>query len=153
MTPLIVGLALIAAILHASWNAAVKSNDEPLFTIAGFQIVGAVVSLGLAGFFAFPHAASWPMILASVAVHNVYYYTVARSYQAGDLSQVYPIFRGLAPVLVACGAALFAGEWLSRNQFIGIVIVSVGIMSLAFGNRHKDPIPRQALFWGSPPRY
>ncbi len=148
MTPLIVTLALVAAVLHASWNAAVKSNDEPLFTIAGFQIVGAIVSLALAGFFAFPHIDSWPMILASVAIHNVYYYTVARSYQAGDLSQVYPIFRGLAPVLVACGAAVFAGEWLSISQFAGIVIVSAGIMSLALGSRTRDPVPREALFWG-----
>lgn len=148
MTPLIVVLALTAAVLHASWNAAVKSNAEPLYTIAGFQIVGAVICLGLLGFFPAPHVESWPMIVASVVIHNIYYFTLAQAYRAGDLSQVYPIFRGLAPVLVACGAAVFAGELLKPSQFAGIAIVSVGIMSLALGSRGGDRVPRQALVWG-----
>ena len=91
---------LTAALLHAVWNAIVKSRGTPEFSIAAFQLVGALVCLCLAPLLPAPDRESWPMILASVIIHNFYYFTLARAYRTGDLSQVYPLFRGLAPVLV-----------------------------------------------------
>jgi len=148
MTPLLVGLVLLAAILHASWNALVKSSGRPEYSIAGFQIVGSLVCLCLAPFVAWPDSASWPMIIASMLIHNVYYLTLAQAYRAGDLSQVYPILRGLAPVLVTIGAGLFASEWLPTQVVAGIVVISVGIMSLAFSKRFTGTMPRMAIVWG-----
>jgi len=148
MTPLLIGLVLFAAVLHASWNAMVKSSGRPEYSIAGFQVVGSLICLCLAPFVALPDRPSWPMIAASVLIHNVYYLTLAQSYRAGDLSQVYPILRGLAPVLVTVGAGVFASEWLPIQVVAGIVVISIGIMSLAFSRHFTGAMPRSAVLWG-----
>jgi drug/metabolite transporter (DMT)-like permease len=148
MTPLLMGLVLTAALLHAVWNAMVKSRATPEFSIAAFQLIGALVCLCLAPLLPAPDRESWSMILASVIIHNVYYFTLARAYRTGDLSQVYPLFRGLAPVLVAAGAALTADEWLTTGTMLGIGLVSLGVTSLAFMHRSMGRIAPGALGWG-----
>lgn len=148
MTPIVMGLVLAAAMLHAVWNAMMKSGGSPEYSIAAFQLVGGLICLMLIPLVPLPDRASWPMILASVVIHNAYYLTLARAYRAGDLSQVYPLFRGLAPVLVALGAALVAGEWLSPGSWIGVVLVSLGVSSLALFGRTFGRMSRRAAFWG-----
>jgi len=97
-----------------------------------------------------PAVSSWWLIAASVAVHNLYYFTLAKAYRSGDLSQVYPLFRGMAPVLVALGAWVFVGEKLSVGSAIGIVVISLlGLMSLALFGRSKGQITAVALGWGA----
>ena len=113
MTPLIVALVLLAALLHASWNAMAKSGGSPQFSIASYRLISAICCLPLLFLFPIPLLESWPMLLASTFIHTLYYYTLSRSYRNGDLSQVYPLFRGLAPVLVVLGAALLADEYLT----------------------------------------
>lgn len=148
MSSLLVLLVLGAALLHAVWNTLVKAGGEPEFTIASFQLVGALACLMLVPFVAPPARGSWPMLLASVAVHNVYYLTLARAYRIGDLGQVYPLFRGLAPVLVAVGGFLFAGEWLGPVKLAGICTVSAGVMSLALPRGTGNRFPAPAVLWG-----
>ena len=132
MTPSIAALVLLAALLHASWNAMAKSGGEPQFSIASYRLISAIVCLPLLFVFPLPLAESWPMLIASVVIHTAYYVTLSKSYRAGDLSQMYPLFRGLAPVLVVLGAAVLAGELLSWGSMIGIGLVSLGLMSLTF---------------------
>ncbi|MFT4727434.1 MAG: drug/metabolite transporter (DMT)-like permease [Granulosicoccus sp.] len=141
-------LVLMAALLHASWNALVKSGGAPEFTIASFQLFGGIVSLCLVWFVPIPDPASWPLIFASVVVHNLYYMTMAQAYKAGDLSQVYPLFRGLAPVLVAIAALIFANERLDTGTIAGIVLISAGLMSITLLGQHFGKIPKKALHWG-----
>lgn len=148
MTTLLIGLVLAAALLHAVWNAMAKSGNQPEFSIAAYQLVGSVICMGLATLVPIPARESWPMILASVIIHNFYYFSLARAYRSGDLSQVYPLFRGLAPVLVAAGAVILADEWLSVGTLAGIVIISAGVISLAFRNATLGTMPPKALFWG-----
>jgi len=148
MTTLLVGLVLTAALLHAVWNAMAKSGGRPEFSIGAYQLVGSVICIGLSTIVPFPARESWPLIFISVIIHNFYYFSLARAYRAGDLSQVYPLFRGLAPVLVALGAMIFADEWLSPGTLAGIVVVSVGVISLAFRNATLGAMPRKAIFWG-----
>ena len=138
---------LTAALLHATWNALAKSGGSPLLGIASYQLVGAAVCLCLVGLVPLPLVESWPYIFASVLIHNIYYFSLARAYQSGDLSVVYPIFRGLAPVLVAIGASIFAAEYLSVGAMLGIALVSAGLMSLAvFGGKGRPDGP--TLKWG-----
>jgi len=66
----------------------------------------------------------------------------------GDLSQVYPLFRGMAPILVAIGAAVFADEYIESGTLLGIVLISIGLMSITVFSRHFGGLPRTALFWG-----
>jgi len=148
MTPVLIGLVLTAALLHAVWNAMMKSGGTPEYSIAAFQLVGALVCLAMTPFVPLPDRASWPMIFASVVIHNAYYFTLAQAYKTGDLSQVYPIFRGLAPILVALGATWAAGEKLSPGIWIGITLVSMGVSSLALFGRTFGRISRPSLLWG-----
>ena len=148
MTPLLVTLVLTAALLHAVWNAMVKSHGSPEYSIAAFQLVGSVLCLTVVPFVPAPHPDSWPMLLASVLIHNVYYFSLAQAYRTGDLSQVYPLFRGLAPVLVAAGAAVMADEWLSPGTLVGIVMVSAGVSSLALFKGVFGRVSTHALAWG-----
>lgn len=148
MTPTIVGLVLLAALLHASWNAMAKSGGSPQYSIASYRLISALCCLPLLFVFPLPLAASWPMILASTAIHTAYYVTLSKSYRSGDLSQVYPLFRGLAPVLVVVGAALFANELLSPGAMAGIALVSVGLISITFSGGALGKIPAPALRWG-----
>ena len=90
MTPLLIGLVLTAAVLHAVWNAMIKSGGTPELTIASYLVVGSLVCIVLAIFLPFPNLAAWPILIGSMAVHNLYYFALARAYRAGDLSQVYP---------------------------------------------------------------
>lgn len=133
--------------MHASWNALVKSGGTPEFSIAAYRGAGMLCILALP-FVPLPDPASWWLIAASVAVHNLYYLTLAKAYRSGDLSQVYPLFRGLAPVLVAFGAWVFVGETLSVGGLVGIAVISLGLMSLAVFGRSKGQITSVALGWG-----
>ena len=99
----------------------IKSGGTPEITIASYHVVGSLVCIVLAVFLPFPNLAAWPILIGSMAVHNLYYFALARAYRAGDLSQVYPLFRGVAPVLVACGAAVVADEYLTLGTVVGIV--------------------------------
>ena len=148
MTPLLVGLVLTAAALHAVWNAMAKSGGMPEMSIASYQLVGSLVCIVLAVWLPFPDRAAWPMIIGSVAIHNFYYFALARAYRAGDLSQVYPLFRGAAPVLVACAAAVVAQEYLTFGTVAGIFCISLGVVSLAFRPATFGTMPRTALVWG-----
>ena len=148
MTPFIAGLVLLAALLHASWNAMAKSGGEPQYSIASYRLISAICCLPLLFLFAIPLVESWPMIFASVVIHTAYYVTLSKSYKAGDLSQMYPLFRGLAPVLVVLGAALLAGELLSLGSMIGIGLVSLGLMSLTFAGGKLGKMSPIAMRWG-----
>lgn len=148
MTPSIVVLVLLAALLHATWNAMAKSGGEPQYSIASYRLVSAVCCLPLLFVLPLPLAASWPMLLASTLIHTVYYVTLSRAYHSGDLSQVYPLFRGLAPVLVTAGALVLAGEFLSLGSMLGIGLVSLGLISIAFAGGALGRISSPALGWG-----
>ncbi|MGD8350976.1 MAG: EamA family transporter [Gammaproteobacteria bacterium] len=148
MTPSIVVLVLLAALLHAAWNAMAKSGGTPAFSIASYRLVSAVCCLPLLFLLPSPLAASWPMLLASVLIHNIYYFTLSRAYHSGDLSQVYPLFRGLAPVLVVAGAAALAGEYLGGGAMLGILLVSAGLISITFAGGALGRISSPALGWG-----
>jgi drug/metabolite transporter (DMT)-like permease len=78
-----------------------------------------------------PAPASWPFLALSLAVHGVYYVTLINAYRFGALSQVYPIARGAAPLMIALGAWAFAGEAMSALEWAGVIVASAGIMSLA----------------------
>ena len=123
-------LVLAAAVLHACWNALVKDGGNPWVRMGTAIAVSGFCGLALTPFLPFPSAASWPYILASVAIHQVYFVTVCLGYRFGDLSQVYPIQRGIAPLLVAAGSYLFIGETLTHQGVAAVVAISIAILSL-----------------------
>lgn len=124
-------LVLFAAFLHAFWNAVVKgAGDKAVmlgFIALGHVIPGIVLVVISGGV----SAAAIPYIIASTVIHWGYYILLNTAYRVGDLSVVYPIARGLSPILIALGAQFWVGEVLPVTAWVGIFAVSVGIMILA----------------------
>jgi drug/metabolite transporter (DMT)-like permease len=140
LTPAVTFAVLGAALLHASWNAIIKAGRDPLLDTALVALAGTVIALPLTLLVEPPARASWPYILATVVVHIGYYVAIAAAYRLGDLSHSYPIMRGLAPLLVALVSGFWVGEQLSRGAWAGVLLISGGVLSLAFagGSKRKD---------------
>lgn len=124
-------IVLVAALLHATWNAMLHGNRDRLLSITWMSVSIALVSLCVVVIAPLPARAAWPSIVASGLVHIVYNVSLVRSYRRGDFAQAYPIARGSSPLLVTLGAALFAHEALGVLHVLGIVLVSGGIIALA----------------------
>jgi len=145
MSGFVLAVVLLAASLHAAWNALVKvaGDRTAMLGLISLGHVGLGVSLAL--MVPLPALASWPYILASTVIHFGYYFTLNRSYQLGDLSVVYPIARGVAPLLVAFGALGFANERLAVPVWVGIGAISVGILLLSVQSLRRNPTPGVVL--------
>ena len=129
----ITALVLTAALLHALWNALVKGATDKT-VILGLIALGHVVpGLVVVVVAPLPGWDIWPYIAASTVIHWGYYYFLNTAYHHGDLSVMYPIARGLAPVLIALGAQFWVGESLPLLAWAGIICVSGGIMVLTKG--------------------
>ena len=145
-TALLVPLVLLSAVLHATWNAVVKAAHADRLTTQSLVIWTSCVAGALTiPFVAVPAAASWPFIALSMIVHTLYYAFLLLAYKDGELSRVYPIARGTAPLLVALFATVLVGEALSLPQSIGVALVSLGIVSLAFENGLPRGAERKAI--------
>jgi len=137
VTATVLAIVLLAALLHALWNALVKVSGDRAITLGLVALGHCLPALALLPFVPMPVAAAFPFIIASTIIHWAYYYFLNISYRFGDLSLIYPIARGTAPVMVALGATIWADEHLSFWAWIGILTVSAGIMILA-AVRHAD---------------
>ncbi|CAN5240651.1 DMT family transporter [soil metagenome] len=146
----ITALVLFAAALHASWNALLRGGADRLWSMTVMNITSAVVCGTVAVLVATPDKASWPYIATSGFLHIGYSLFLVRTYRTGDLGQTYPIARGSSPVLVTLGAAVFAGETPGPLSILGMLLVSGGIMSLAFERRQlSSAILPYALITGA----
>lgn len=134
LAPELVALLLLAAVMHAGWNALVKSDADRLASLTAVMATGGLVGLAALPFVPPLAPAALPYLLVSVVLHTAYSFFLVRSYAAGDLSHVYPIARGLGPLLVAVFSASLVDERLGPRDAAGVLLVSGGILSLAFAN-------------------
>jgi drug/metabolite transporter (DMT)-like permease len=133
MTAGIFLIVIFAAFLHALWNAIVKGAGDRTIVL-GLVAAGHVLpGIALVAVSAPPSAAAIPYIVASTVIHWGYYALLSIAYRTGDLSVVYPIARGLTPILIAIGAFIWVGEDLPLSVWLGILTVSAGILLLARG--------------------
>ena len=130
---LTIGLILLAAMLHASWNALSKAGGDPLISITVVTGTGGLCAIPLILWLPLPGPGTWKWLAVSACIHYVYQLALVRTYQLGDLSQVYPIARGLAPIGVACLAAIGSGEFIESGQIVGLALASGAIVSLGIG--------------------
>ena len=133
MSATVIGLALFAAILHASWNAFLRTGSDRLWTVTVMSFSATIAAVPLALFHPLPAAAAWPYIVLSACLQVGYSLFLVAAYRYGELGQVYPIVRGSVPLLVAIGGFVLAGERLSTLQTLGVVLAALGIMSLSLG--------------------
>ena len=122
---------LLAALLHAAWNAIVKSAPDKYLETVVVNIFGATIPLVVLPFLAVPAMASWPYMLGSALVHMVYFQLVAAAYRHADLSYAYPLMRGTGPLLVSLSSAALIGEALSAANWLGVALICGGLLALA----------------------
>ncbi|MGA0714838.1 MAG: hypothetical protein ACO3OO_06155 [Gemmobacter sp.] len=141
MSGVALGLVLFAALLHASWNAMVRGGRDRALTLAGVASAHAIVGAVFVAIAPLPAPESHPWLITSVLAHYVYYWLLFRAYREGDLSQVYPVSRGMSPALVTLGAMVLIGETLSPAGLAGVVLVSSGVGILALSGRVRGRAP------------
>ncbi|AZG16775.1 DMT family transporter [Cupriavidus pauculus] len=129
------GAVLLAAVLHASWNAMLHGNRDRFWSMTWMSVAMAAVATPVVLTSPLPDPAAWPYIVASGLVHIVYNVSLVRSYRRSDLAVAYPVARGSSPLLIALGAALFAQEAIRPVHALGIVMISGGIIALALQGR------------------
>jgi drug/metabolite transporter (DMT)-like permease len=134
--PLTVTLAVLAAaVTHATWNAIAHGIKDQTLAFALIGVGGIIVAIPLVIVAAMPRAAAWPYLLGSIAIHVFYNLLLMQCYRLGEFSQVYPLARGISPLVVTILAAVFVHEHLAIWQIVGVVVVSAGLAFLVFGGR------------------
>lgn len=143
MTAPVVAAVLVAALLHAAWNAVAHAISDRLLGFALIGLGGMAGTAPLLLLVGLPPREAWPVLAASVAAHLVYLGLLMLSYRAGEFGQVYPLARGTAPWVVALIGVVFLGERLPPNELVGVVVVSVGLMTLvlAGGVPKREHLP------------
>lgn len=133
MSAAVIGLALAAAILHAAWNAFLRNGGDRLWTVTVMSFSSTIVALPFLFVYPLPAAGAWPYIALSAILQVAYSVFLVAAYRQGELGQVYPIVRGTVPLLVTLGGFLIAGDRLEPHRIGGVILVAMGIMSLALG--------------------
>lgn len=137
MEPHVFGAVLAAAAMHAGWNAFLKLRIEPFLAMALVTAGAGVVGLPGLVWFGFPKAEAWPWLAASIVLHLGYYLALTQAYARADMSQIYPIARGGAPLVTALASFMLIGEHLSPVQGAGIAALGLGVMLISLLGRRK----------------
>jgi drug/metabolite transporter (DMT)-like permease len=139
-------LVLIAALLHATWNTLIKFSGERLLVIASMDVVALLFAVLAVSFVSPPPPEVWPWMLASAAFELIYRVFLIRAYRVGDLGLVYPLMRGLSPLVVLGLTLMTGGEHLSTQQILGILLIPCGMACLLWRGGGGDRLP-----WGMLP--
>jgi drug/metabolite transporter (DMT)-like permease len=136
-----------AALVHAIWNALVKADGDRLSLIKLMSATQIVVSLVFIPFVSVPSLDSWPYLVASSVFNTGYMLMLNRAYGAGDLSLVYPFARGVAPLGVAVVSITVLGENLSYANQGAVLLIGLGITSLALTQRATSLIDLRPILF------
>src|SRR2546421_5586847 len=126
-----------AALLHACWNALLKSSSDKQLDTVAISVGAGIVGLAVAVWLPFPAREAWPWLAASALVHILYFLLLAGAYHWGELSYAYPIMRGGGPVIVALAGAAVFGEVLGPGQALGVALVCAGVVAFAYGRHDR----------------
>jgi phosphonate utilization associated putative membrane protein len=132
MTGSVLFIVLLGALLHASWNALVKSSTDKTLDTALIHVLCSLLALPVCLYVGPPPPESWPYILCSLVVHVGYYFALAGAYKHGDLGLTYPLMRGTAPMLVAVASISLIDESVSPSMWLGVACICAGVLLLGF---------------------
>ncbi len=124
---------LFAAFLHAGWNALIKRGSSKLTSMLVMTLVQGGIGAAIAASRALPAGEVWLWLIASGLFHSVYKLFLAFAYDNGDLSRVYPIARGAAPLFVLMIGAVLLEDRIQALEYAGISVLGVGIILMARG--------------------
>ncbi len=122
-----------AALLHAGWNAIIKTGGNKQTTMMIFTVWQALIGLSVLVWLPMPKAEAWVWLIASGLIHMVYQLFLAYAYEQGDLSRVYPISRGSAPLLVMVFSLFFLADPITGVEYLGVAVLGAGILLMAHG--------------------
>lgn len=131
MSPAIFFTVILAAALHAGWNALVKGSADKYLSTASVVVGQALFAIPTLFIVPAPDPSSFMLLLAGIGLHLGYQFFLMASYSAGDLTQVYPLARGSAPLIVALVSVVFLGLALQPVELAAIAVIGIGIMSIA----------------------
>lgn len=143
MTPFVFVAVLIAAAMHATWNALVKARDDRFASITLTSFGMTLSAVPFLFFVDVPAANVWPWIVASVIIHIGYRLFLIRAYDHGDLAQTYPLARGTAPLITAIGGVFVLSEVPSHLAMLGILLLSLGTLLMSLRGGHVA-VPNRA---------
>lgn len=135
---------LIAAFMHASWNAVIRSTLDRFASVLLLALSQGGFALLMLPFVALPAPEAWCFIAGAALLHTGYKLFLIRAYRHGELSQVYPIARGTAPLITVFAGALLFGERIGLQATLAVIAIGGGVMLLA-GGRGVAPVPAKAV--------
>ncbi|HXP77688.1 MAG TPA: EamA family transporter [Stellaceae bacterium] len=147
MEPAHVAAALLSAVLHAGWNAAVKASARPLEAMAAQMLIGAVLVVPGLVWTGFPAPASWIWIAASTLMNVVTVSALLRAYELAGFGVVYPVVRAVSVLLVVPLAALLVGDRLGPTAIAGVGLIAGSLALLAHSARRDREFTTRALAW------
>jgi len=128
-TPVLIAI-LFAALLHAAWNALLKSQPDKMAGALAVSMGSALMGLACLVYTGLPAREAWPLVASSAVLHTGYFLFLTSAYRVGDLSQVYPIARGVAPLITAAAAGVVLGETLTPLETAAVATIGLGLISL-----------------------
>jgi drug/metabolite transporter (DMT)-like permease len=143
-------LGLFSAVTLAAANMSVKMGTDILVGRAILSSSAAILILPAAFFVSPPDAATWRALIIALPAHFFYQICLVRAMQRGDLSLVFPVMRGAAPLLTAFSALIFLGEELAPLAWAGLLCATAAVIAFALppkGVRLRDHPDRTALLW------
>jgi len=143
----VIALVLVGALLHASWNVAVRAAGDRRRETALVVGGGAIWAVLILPFLPIPPAAAWPFLLASAVLNSIYFVLISEAYARGGIALAYPLMRGVAPMITLVAAWLVLGEALPAMAWLGVLTICAGVGTLARwrGNPGETAAMRLAL--------
>jgi drug/metabolite transporter (DMT)-like permease len=138
LDPLVFIAVLAAAAMHAGWNAMLKMELDRLRSMLLLTLAMGGFGIATLAVVEWPQAAATPYVIASAIIHSGYKLFLVKAYESGDLSQVYPLARGTAPLLTTATAFFLIGEVLSPLMLTGVGLVLSGIYVLGVHGGHRS---------------
>lgn len=138
-------LGLFSAVTVAAANFAVKRGGDVLTARMVLSIAMALTVVPAVPFVPAPPIELWPALLLAVIVHWGYQFGLIKALHRGDLSRVFPVMRGGAPLLVAIAASLFLQEYLAPLGWAGLILATLAVIIFALPETREISLGQQAL--------
>ncbi|MDP1841261.1 MAG: EamA family transporter [Reyranella sp.] len=142
-----VAAALLSALLHAGWNAAVKANRNPAQAMTAQMLLGAILVVPALLWSGLPDRAAWIWILASTLMNVLTISALLRAYELGGFGLVYPVMRAVAVLLVVPMAAMLTGEKFGPAALAGIIVIALSLAVLSLDAARNQAVTLKALGW------
>jgi drug/metabolite transporter (DMT)-like permease len=139
-------LALFAAVMHAVFGAIQKGRHDPWLTRGAIDFCYAIVAMPFAFFVVpWPEPHMWIIFAGMFVIHLIYKITQGKAYSHGAYTVVYPVVRGLGPLVTVAAAGLVFGEHFAILQWGGLLLLTLAIFALAAVNLSREKVARHAL--------